>query len=76
MKKKAKFSYKYTDKNDGEKIKTKVTVAVSDLTKDLGQKFVFVDTIHVESQRSVSQEISLPLKAVKKLIKALQKVSR
>lgn len=74
--KKAKFSYKYTDKHDGEKIEAKVKVTVSDLTKDLGNKFVFIDTVHVESTRSVSQEISIPLKALPKLIKALKKVSK
>lgn len=73
--KQSKFSTKYTDKNDGEKIKTKVTVSVSDLTDDLGHKFVFIDTVHHESQRSINQEVSLPIKAVKKLIKALKKVS-
>jgi hypothetical protein len=74
--KKTKFSYKYTDKHDGEKIKATVKVMKSDLTKDLGHTFVFIDTIHVESTRTVSQEISLPIKAVKKLIKALQKVCK
>jgi hypothetical protein len=38
----ARFSSKYTDKNDGEKIETNVTVDMSDLRKDLGQKFVFI----------------------------------
>lgn len=74
--KKNKFSYKYTDNNDGEKIKAKVNVAISDLTKDLGAKFVFIETTHFESKRQVYQEISLPVKAIKKLIKALQKVTK
>lgn len=74
--KKSKFSYKYTDKHDGEKIEAKVKVSVSDLTKDLGHQFVFIDTTHVESKRSVSQEMSIPIKALPKLIKALKKVSR
>ncbi len=68
-----KFSTKYTDKNDGEKIVTKVSVSVSDLTKDLGSKFVFIDAQHQESKRTVSQEISFPVKGIKKLIKALKK---
>jgi hypothetical protein len=74
--KKAKFSYKYKDNNDGEKITAKVVVCDADLTKDLGQRFVFIDITHIESSRSVSQDISLPVKAVKKLIKALQKVAK
>lgn len=74
--KKNKFSYKYTDKNDGEKITAKVKLYVTDLTKDLGSKFVFIEATYHESQRTVKEEVSVPLRAVKKLIKALQKVSK
>jgi hypothetical protein len=71
---KAKFSSTYTDKNDGTKCKTTVTVHKLDLIKDLGHKFVFIETIHTEpDRRGIVEEISIPLKDIPKLIKALQK---
>lgn len=74
--KKAKFSYKYTDKNDGDTIRVKVHVDKVDLTKDLGQKFIFIETVHYDGDRKIIQEISITAKNAKKLIKALEKVSK
>ena len=72
--KKAKFSYKYKDKHDGEKIQGNVKVQKIDMIEQFGKVFVFIDSDVVESNRTVHEEISIPLKSVKKLIKALQKV--
>lgn len=67
------FKTNYTDKNDGTKVKTKVTVHQVDLTKDLGNKFLFIETKHEEPEQStILEEISIPLKDVKKLIKILK----
>jgi hypothetical protein len=74
--KKSKFSTKYTDKNDGETVKLKVVVDVSDLRKDLGSKFIFIETTHYDGDRKIYQEVSVPFKSAKKLIKSLQKVTK
>ena len=69
-----KFSSSYKDKNDGTKVKTTVTVQISDLTKDLGHKFVFIDAEYKEPDRYVAREtISMPAKDIPKLIKLLQR---
>lgn len=73
---KAKFSCKFIDNNDGAKIKMDVTVEKSDLSKDLGQSFIFIETSQLEPNQVINQEISIPFKSVSKLIKALRKVSK
>ena len=74
--KKAKFKSSYTDLNDGTKVKIKAVVKKVDLTKDLGDKFVFVDVEQTEDDRVVRESISFRLKDIPKLIKALKQVSK
>lgn len=76
MKKKSKFSTEYTDNNDGETVKIKATIANVDLRKDLGSKFVFIETTHYDGDRKIYQEVAFPLHSVKKLIKSLKKVTK
>ena len=74
---KNKFFSSYTDKNDGVKIKTKVTTQLADLTDDLGNKFVFIDVDYKESNgRVINESVSIPAKDVPKLIKLLKKSLR
>ncbi len=73
---KVKFSSEYTDQHDGDKIVEDVVVERVDLLDDLGGEFVFIETTHNESGRHINQHVSLPLKSIKSLIKALQKVSK
>lgn len=69
---KKQFTAKYRDKRDGFIVKEVVKASLVDLTKDLGQKFLFIDSEHHENGHIVNQEISIPAKYLPKLIKLLQ----
>ena len=73
---KNRFQSSYTDKNDGDKIKVVYDIHVSDLTKDLGQKFVLIEAAYEDPKRNVREVIAVPLKDVPKLIKALNRAMR
>lgn len=67
------FTSKYTDKHYGTKVETKITVHKVDLTSDLGNKFVFIESVTIEPDRSpIVEEISIPVSSLKKLIKTLE----
>jgi hypothetical protein len=73
---KAQFSSTRKNKKDGIKLQTTVRAEVLDLTKDMGEEYLFIDTISREIPDGyyVRQEISMPKKDLRKLIKTLQKL--
>ena len=73
--KRTKFVTGFKDTNNGDKIRQVVQVDITDLTKDLGSKFLFVEVEQHDGDRVYREQISLPVKAIKKLIKAIRKVA-
>lgn len=71
---KKQFTTKYTDRNDGAKIKNTVRAYVSDLTADLGQKFLFIEVEHKENGRIFKESVALPSKGIPKLIDLLKRL--
>jgi len=72
--KKTKFTTGFKDKNDGARIKQVVNVDIVDITEELGSEFLFIEVLHIDHDRTLVEQISIPIKSAKKLIKAIKKV--